>query len=145
MSLHHIAFYIVTLFALAGAPSLFGSTQPDPTAKIKLVQKKYGCPFICLRFVRSGTHGIVYEGHEAFKLFITGNVYEDDFEQRVLKKADISCKGGTSAKLVDFQTQKYLMTDGLGNTKDFTKVTTIKTFSPAAHCQEAPASPSKKR
>lgn len=129
-----IAFITGGLFALAAAPTL--NKGPDPTAKLKLPQKRFACPFICLHFVRSGMHGIIYEGHESYELFITGNKFEDDFEKRVLEKANISCKGGNAAKLVDFNSQDYVMADGLGNTKSFKQVTTIKSFSPASHCIE---------
>gem|GEM_PF-4496454 len=36
--------------------------------------------------MRSLTYGALYEGHESFRLFLVGNVYEDNFEKRVLAK-----------------------------------------------------------
>ena len=124
----------VVFFAYFVGPSIQQASASQ--TRMKLEQKKYSCPFICLRFSKSGTLGVIYEGHEDFKLFITGNKFEDDFETRVLNKANVSCKGNGTAKLVDFQSKQFLIADGVKNDTSITKVMTIKNFSPATHCVE---------
>jgi len=86
--------------------------------------------------MRSLTYGALYEGHESFRLFLVGNVYEDNFEKRVLAKANISCKGANKVKLSDFKTNTFAMSDGLGHTQKLTKVTQARVFSPEKHCQK---------
>lgn len=114
-------------------PSIYAAV---PEQNTKLVKKRFSCPFICLKFSKSNSQGVLYEGHEKFELYIAGNKYEDDFESRVLSKANLSCKGQGTAKLVDFNSQQYVLMDDMGNRKPLTKVTTVKVFSPATHCHE---------
>lgn len=135
-------FGLLILSLFMGSSWIYGSQKKGKQGKdIELERFKYGCQFVCLKLVRSGTYGVLYEGHETFQLFLLGNVYEDDFETRVLKKADISCKGPNTVKLVDFKTNTFAMADGLGQSQKLTKVVGAKTFSPVKHCSKAPADP----
>ena len=140
MKVFRLEFFLSFLIFLGMSSTiLYASQSRNKSQKIDLPQYKFGCEFVCLKLVRSGTYGALYEGHETFQLYLVGNVYEDNFETRVLKKANISCKGNNTVKLIDFKTNTFAMADGLGNSQKLTKVTNARAFSPVKHCKKAPS------